>query len=48
VFGDAQWVNDPRLIAQNPKVSAINSAVEVDLTGQVVSDSVGTRFLSGN
>ncbi|KJH44510.1 putative 4-hydroxybutyrate coenzyme A transferase [Dictyocaulus viviparus] len=46
-FGDVQWVNDPAVIRQNPKVTAINSAVEVDLTGQVVSDSVGKRFLSG-
>ncbi|PIO73125.1 4-hydroxybutyrate coenzyme A transferase domain protein [Teladorsagia circumcincta] len=46
-FGDVQWVNDPAVIRQNPKVVAINSAVEVDLTGQVVSDSVGKRFLSG-
>ncbi|PIO53598.1 4-hydroxybutyrate coenzyme A transferase domain protein, partial [Teladorsagia circumcincta] len=46
-YGDVQWVNDPAVIRQNPKVVAINSAVEVDLTGQVVSDSVGKRFLSG-
>ncbi|KJH44512.1 4-hydroxybutyrate coenzyme A transferase domain protein [Dictyocaulus viviparus] len=46
-FGDVQWVNDPSIIRQNPKVTAINSAVEVDLTGQVVADSVGKRFLSG-
>ncbi|CAI4224168.1 unnamed protein product [Auanema sp. JU1783] len=46
-FGDVQWVNDPAFIRQNPKVTAINSAVEIDLTGQVVSDSVGKRFLSG-
>ncbi|CAJ0585768.1 unnamed protein product, partial [Mesorhabditis spiculigera] len=46
-FGDVQWVNDPAIIRQNPKVTAINSAVEIDLTGQVVSDSVGKRFLSG-
>jgi acyl-CoA hydrolase len=46
-FGDVQWTNDPAVIRQNPKVAAINSAVEVDLTGQVVADSVGKRFLSG-
>ncbi|KAK0396673.1 hypothetical protein QR680_001807 [Steinernema hermaphroditum] len=46
-FGDVLWVNDPAVIRQNPKVTAINSAVELDLPGQVVSDSVGTRFLSG-
>jgi acyl-CoA hydrolase len=46
-FGDVQWCNDPQTIRQNPKVTAINSAVEIDLTGQVVADSVGKRFLSG-
>uniref|UniRef100_A0AC35UEV9 Acetyl-CoA hydrolase n=1 Tax=Rhabditophanes sp. KR3021 TaxID=114890 RepID=A0AC35UEV9_9BILA len=46
-FGDVAWVNDPSIIRQNPKVTAINSAVEVDLTGQVVADSIGSRFLSG-
>ncbi|VDO49531.1 unnamed protein product [Haemonchus placei] len=46
-FGDVQWVNDPAIIRQNPKVVAINSAVEIDLTGQVVADSIGKRFLSG-
>lgn len=39
-FGDVQWVNDPSIIRQNPKVCAINSAVEVDLTGQVGSEHV--------
>ena len=41
------WTNDPFRIAQNPRVMAINSAVEVDLTGQVCADSVGTRIISG-
>ncbi|VDM93470.1 unnamed protein product [Onchocerca ochengi] len=45
--GDASWVNDPRTIRMMPKMIAINSAVEIDLTGQVVADSVGNRFLSG-
>ncbi|VDP05263.1 unnamed protein product [Heligmosomoides polygyrus] len=44
-FGDVQWVNNPTIIRVNPKVTAINSAVEIDLT--VVADSAGTRFLSG-
>ncbi|PIO73126.1 4-hydroxybutyrate coenzyme A transferase domain protein [Teladorsagia circumcincta] len=44
---DVQWVNDPAIIRQNPKVVAINSAVEIDLTGQVVADSIGKQFLSG-
>ncbi|VDD96370.1 unnamed protein product [Enterobius vermicularis] len=46
-FGDVAWVNDPSIVRTMPKMAAINSAVEVDLTGQVVSDSVGSRFLSG-
>ncbi len=44
---DVAWTNSPFRIAQNPKVMAINSAVEVDLTGQVCADSVGTRIISG-
>lgn len=41
------YVNDPFNIAQNDKMVAINSAVEVDLTGQVCADSMGSRFYSG-
>ncbi len=41
------YVNSPTIIARNPKVAAINSAVEVDLTGQVCSDSIGHRIISG-
>lgn len=41
------YVNDTEIIRQNPKVTAINSCIEVDLTGQVVSDSIGTRIYSG-
>ncbi len=44
---DVAWTNAPFRIAQNPKVMAINSAVEVDLTGQVCADSVGMRIISG-
>ena len=47
VLKDVAWTNNPFRIAQNPKVMAINSAVEVDLTGQVCADSVGTRIISG-
>ena len=47
-MGDVQWVNSSSLIAQNPKVTAINSCIEIDLTGQIVSDSIGTRMYSGN
>jgi acyl-CoA hydrolase len=44
---DSSYVNDPAVIRRNPKVVAINSAVEVDLTGQVCADSVGHRIISG-
>lgn len=47
VLKDVAWTNAPFRIAQNPKVMAINSAVEVDLTGQVCADSVGKRIISG-
>lgn len=43
----ADFVNDTSVIRRNPKVTAINSAIEVDLTGQVVADSIGTRLYSG-
>lgn len=42
-----EYVNDPFIIAQNARMVAINSAIEVDLTGQVCSDSIGTRLYSG-
>lgn len=44
---DAAYINNPTTIARNPKVAAINSAVEVDLTGQVCADSIGSRIISG-
>lgn len=44
---DISYVNDPGIISQNPKVTAINSAIEVDLTGQVCADSIGTFQYSG-
>lgn len=43
----SEYVNDPFVIAQNDRMVAINSAIEVDLTGQVCADSVGTRLYSG-
>jgi acetyl-CoA hydrolase len=43
----SEYVNDPFVIAQNDRMVAINSAIEVDLTGQVCSDSIGTRLYSG-
>lgn len=41
------YVNDTSIIRTNPKVTAINSAIEVDITGQVCSDSIGTYHFSG-
>lgn len=46
-FLDVEYVNDTAIIRQNPKVTAINSAIEVDFTGQVCADSIGTRIYSG-
>jgi acetyl-CoA hydrolase len=42
-----EYVNNPFVIAQNAKMVAINSAIEIDLTGQVCADSIGTRLYSG-
>jgi acetyl-CoA hydrolase len=42
-----EYVNDPFVVAQNDRMVAINSAIEVDLTGQVCSDSIGSRIYSG-
>lgn len=47
VFLDIDYVNDPHVIRRNPRVIAINSAVEIDLTGQVCADSIGTYQYSG-
>jgi 4-hydroxybutyrate CoA-transferase len=44
---DVAYVNDTAVIRRNPKVTAINSAIEIDLTGQVGADSMGTRQYSG-
>jgi acyl-CoA hydrolase len=44
---DCSYVNDTSIIRQNPKTTAINSAIEIDLTGQVCADSIGTRMYSG-
>lgn len=46
-FGTADFVNSPRIIGQNDNFVSISSALEVDLTGQVSSDSVGRQFFSG-
>jgi 4-hydroxybutyrate CoA-transferase len=44
---DCSYTNNPHIIAQNPKVVAVNSAIEIDLSGQVCSDSIGSRIYSG-
>lgn len=46
-FYPCDWTNDTAIIRQNPKVVAINSAIQVDLTGQVCADSMGHRIYSG-
>jgi len=46
-FHPCDRTNDTRLIGMNPKVTAINSALEIDLTGQVCADSIGHRIYSG-
>ncbi len=46
-FHPQEYVNDPFVIAQNYRMIAINSAIEIDLTGQVCSDSFGTKLYSG-
>jgi len=46
-FHPNKYTNDPWIVAQNDKMVAINSALQVDLTGQVCADSIGTRFYSG-
>ena len=46
-FRSSKYVNDPAIIAKHDKMVAINTALEVDLTGQVCSDSIGPRFYSG-
>ena len=46
-FHRTEYVNDPFVIAQNDRMVAINSAIEVDLTGQVCADSIGPKLYSG-
>ena len=46
-FQPTEYVNDPFIISQHHKMVAINVALEVDLTGQVCADSIGTKFFSG-
>lgn len=47
VFLDVEYTNDTAVIRQNPQVVAINSALQVDLSGQVCADSLGTKIYSG-
>ena len=46
-FKEAAYTNDTAIIRRNPKVTAINSAIEIDLTGQVCADTIGIRQYSG-
>lgn len=46
-FHPTEYVNDPFVIAQNDRMVAINSAIEIDLTGQVCADSIGPKIYSG-
>lgn len=46
-FYPCDWTNDTAVIRKNPKVVAINSAIQIDLTGQVCADSIGHKIFSG-
>lgn len=46
-FHRTEYVNDPFVISQNDRMVAINSAIEIDLTGQICADSIGTKLYSG-
>ncbi|MDO5509507.1 MAG: acetyl-CoA hydrolase/transferase C-terminal domain-containing protein [Weeksellaceae bacterium] len=46
-FKEAGYTNDTAIIRRNPKVTAINSAIEIDLTGQICADTIGSRQYSG-
>jgi 4-hydroxybutyrate CoA-transferase len=46
-FHPSEYVNDPYVVSRNDKMVAINSAIAIDLTGQVCADSIGTRVYSG-
>lgn len=46
-FLDIEFVNNPVVIAKNPQVASINSAIQIDLTGQVCADSIGHKIYSG-
>ncbi len=44
---DVGYTNDPYTISRNPKVASVNAATQIDITGQVCADSIGSRILSG-
>ncbi|MEG0500481.1 MAG: acetyl-CoA hydrolase/transferase C-terminal domain-containing protein, partial [Rikenellaceae bacterium] len=44
---DVAYTNDPMIICQNPKVTSLNSAIQIDITGQCCADSIGTKIFSG-
>lgn len=46
-FADIEWVNNPVVIAKNNLVTSINSAIQIDLSGQVCADSIGAKIYSG-
>ena len=46
-FLDIEFVNNPVVIAKNPQVASINSAIQIDLTGQICADSMGHKIYSG-
>lgn len=46
-FLDISYVNNPAIVSEQPRMTAINSCIEIDLTGQVVSDSIGNKMFSG-
>lgn len=48
LINDVAYTNNPAVIARNPKVVALNSAIQIDLTGQVCADSMGTKMFSGS
>ncbi len=47
VMADCSLTNDIAVIRRNPMVTSVNSALEIDITGQVAAESIGDRFISG-
>lgn len=44
---DVAYTNDPMIICKNPRVTSLNSAIQIDITGQCCADSIGTKIFSG-